>query len=145
MYSHVYDIAKTHTLEEFISMKYQDDITYKNFSILEFMDGIELIDKCLVDDYLGELELSCITVDLTNEQYIKYKYAPDLLAYDVYGSTQLDFVILFMNDMIDPKEFDLKKIKLPYASILKSILSSIYNANSGYIAQNRYDNGITTF
>ena len=65
-----------------------------------------------------------------------------MLAYDIYGSTQLDFVILFANDMIDPKEFNLKKVKLPFASALSEFLSQVYNSNSGYITQNREDNGL---
>jgi hypothetical protein len=137
--------ALTYTIEDFISMKYSDDLTYRNFTILEVIDNIELVDKCLLDDYLYELEQISISVELTSEEYNKYKYAPDLLAYDIYGSTQLDFVILAANDMIDPKEFDLKTIKLPYSSSLKSFLSSIYSTNSGYLEQNRYDNNLTIY
>lgn len=134
------DIAKTHTLEEFVSMKYQDSLTYREFSIIEKVNGLELIEHNLIDDYLDELSALCVTVTLSNAEYNKYKYAPDLLAYDVYGSTQLDFVILFANDMIDPKNFDLRSIKLPYASQMRSFLNDVYNSNAGYIEQNRADN-----
>ena len=80
-----------------------------------------------------------------NKQYKKYKYAPDLLAYDVYGTVQLDFVILKINGLIDPNDFDMKTVKLPYRSQLKAFLSAVYNKESGYIQQNRYDNGLRTY
>lgn len=138
--------AKTYTLDQFIAMKYTDDMTYYNFSILQVVNGLECLDHNLVDDYLSELILICSDYfELTVEQYKKYKYSPDLLAYDVYGSTQLDFIVLKANGMIDPKEFTLKKIRLPYKSKLIEFLNRIYNINSGYIAQNRADNGLKSY
>jgi hypothetical protein len=136
--------ALTYTLDQFIQMQYSDEMTYRNFSIVEVVNGIELLDHNLIRDYLDELNSLCINAELTMEQYKKYKYSPDLLAYDIYGSTQLDFVILFANDMIDPKEFDLKVVKLPYASKMKTFLSAIYNSESGYIGYNRSENGLST-
>ena len=133
------EIATTHTLEEFVSRRFDDQITYRNLSILEVVNGEEWTDNNLITEYLPELQSICVDVQLSPDQYRKYKYCPDLLAYDVYGSTQLDFIILKANDMIDPKEFNLRTIKLPYRAVLNKILSDIYNANGGYIDQNRSD------
>ena len=144
-YSELNDPAKAYTLESFIALKYQDDLTYRNFSILEVIDGIELTDHCVIDEYLEELNSICVDVELTPEEFARYKYSPDLMAYDVYGTTQVDFIILMANDMVDPKEFNLKKIRLPYASAFREFLSSVYNANGGYIEQNREDNGLMVY
>lgn len=141
----VSDPSLTYTLDDFIKMQYSDDMTYRNFSILEVVDGKEFLDHNLIDDYIEILEQLCIPVPLDNDQYKKYKYAPDLLAYDVYGSVQLDFIILKANGLIDPDDFDMKTIKLPYKSQLKAFLSAVYNKESGYIQQNRYDNGLSTY
>ena len=46
--------------------------------------------------------------------------------------------------MIDPKEFDRKKIKLPYASKLSSFLNSVYSGEYNYIAMNRSELGLQT-
>lgn len=137
--------ALTYTLDDFIRAGLSDDMTYRNFSILEIVDGVEHLDHNLIEDYQDELQLLCQDVELDIEQYKKYKYAPDLLAYDLYGSVQLDFVILFANGIIDPKDFDLKVIKLPYASVMKEFLNKVYNSEIGYIEQNRADNGITMY
>ena len=139
------DPSITYTLDQFINMKYSDESTYYNFSIIEVVDGLQLLDHNIVEDYLAELESLCQLCELDAEQYKKYKYSPDLLAYDVYGSVQLDFIILMVNDMIDPKEFDLKAVKLPYASKLKAFLSAVYNTESNYISQNRADNGLNVY
>ena len=137
--------ALTYTLDDFIAVGFTDEMTYFNFSIIEVVNNIQLLDHNLVEDYMEELESLCAVVELSEINLAKYRYCPDLLAYDLYKSTQLDFIILFVNDMIDPKEFNKKKIKLPYASKLKAFLSSVYNAESGYLAQNRSDNGLNIY
>lgn len=129
--------AQTYTLDQFIEMKDIDNMTYRNFSILQKIDGVEHLDHNLVEDYLEELKNVCISVALSDQEYKKYKYAPDLLAYDIYGSVQLDFIILLLNDTIDPKEFTKKTVILPYASSLSLFLDTIYSKESNYITYNR--------
>lgn len=134
--------ATTYTLQDFINMRNIDDMTYYNFSILEVINGVQHLNHNLVEDYLPHLLSTCETVPLSDTEYKRYKYRPDLLAYDLYGSVQLDFVLLLLNDMIDPKEFDVKTVKLPYASILNTFLNDIYSKESTYINQNRSVNKI---
>ena len=134
--------STTYTLDDFIQMKLSDDMTYYNFSILQVIDGIEHLDHNLVEDYLPELKSVCIPVTLSNLEYNKYKYNPDLLAYDIYGSVQLDFILLLLNDMIDPKEFDKKSLILPYSSTLSTFLNTVYSKESEYIGQNRAENNL---
>ena len=134
--------ALTYTLDDFISMQISDDMTYYNFSILEVIDGVEHLDSNLVEIYLEELKSRCISVLLTEEELKKYKYNPDLLAYHLYGSGQLDFVILLLTDMYDPKEFSKKNIILPHSSTLSNFLNQVYSKEEGYIQQNRDDYGI---
>ena len=131
--------AQTYTLEQFIAMKSSDDMTYNNFSIYELINGQKVLESNLIDEYLDELVKMCSIVQLNTEEYKKYRFTPDLLAHDVYGSIQLDFVILAANDMVDPKEFNLKKLKLPTVSRLKEFLNEVYNANNNWISKNRYD------
>ena len=134
--------ALTYTLDDFISMQISDDMTYYNFSILEVIDGVEHLDSNLVEIYLEELKSQCISVQFSEEELKKYKYNADLLAYDLYGSVQLDFVILLLNDMYDPKEFSKKNIILPHSSTLSNFLNQVYSKEEGYIQQNRADYGI---
>lgn len=136
------DPALTYTLTDFISMQNSDDVTYRNFTILEVVNGIELVDHNLLDDYIKEFNDICVNCELSADEAKKYKFSPDLLAYDVYGSVQLDFIVLLANGMVDPKEFNLKTIKLPYNSKLKDLLSRVYKSNQEYISYNRSVNGL---
>lgn len=136
------DPSLTYTLDDFISMQMSDDMTYYNFSILEVVNGVEHLNINLVEEYISELKPQALYVKLSNDEYKKYKYCPDLLAYDIYGSVQLDFVILILNDIFDPKEFINKTIRLVPASILKQFLNDVYGKEYGWIQQNRADNKI---
>ena len=137
------NIAQTHTVEEFISRKFEDELTYRNFSIVDYADGIELLDRNLLADYLIEIDKVCSYYTFTAAEYRKYRYAPDLLSYDLYRTTQLDFMIMIINDMVDPKEFNRKVLKLPNGIHLKNILSSILSVNDGFKEQNRADHNLS--
>ena len=136
------DPSLTYTLDDFIKMRVSDDMTYYNFSILELMNGVEHLNINLVEEYAQELKDQAVYVVLTDMEYKKYKYNPDLLAYDIYGSVQLDFVILILNDIYDPKEFISKTLRLVHSSVLSRFLSTVYGKEKGWIQQNRADNNL---
>jgi hypothetical protein len=123
-------------------MQVSDQLTFRNFSTVAVVNGVELTDKNLIEDFLPELMKDAIDVDLSRDEYIKYKYAPDLLAYDVYGSVQMDFLILYMNGIIDPKDFDFKTIKLVRSSLLKQFLNHVYGSQRYILENNKYENGV---
>ncbi len=133
--------ARTYTLSDFVDIGRQDELTYGNFSTLfQKSDTFSYSDQNILDYYIDELKSICKKVTkLTTEDIAKYKYSPDLLAYDLYGSTQLDFILLLCNGIIDPKEFDFKNSYLlvpPYED-LYNLLSSIYNAENTWLTENK--------
>ena len=134
--------ALTYTLDDFISMKIADDMTYYKFSIIEVINGIQHLDHNIIEEYIDELKNASVWVELSSDEMKKYKYNPDRLAYDIYKSVQLDFVIMLLNDTYDPKEFDKPKILLPRASVLSEFLNKVYSTEYGYITQNRADNSL---
>ena len=132
--------AKTYTLSDFVAMKNQDELTYANFAIFDYKFGEKFVEESLIYYYIKELKSTCVKVNsLTLEEIAKYKYAPDLLSYDIYGTTSLDFVILLCNGIIDPKEFDFKRsyLMLPRASSIATMLSAIYNSESKWLEINK--------
>src|SRR5574344_729590 len=127
------DPALTYTLSDFVEVGQQDEMTYSNFSIIQYRMSTEFAEQNIIDYYLSELKSICLNItNLSEEEINKYKYAPDLLAYDVYGTTQLDFIVMLCNGIIDPKEFDFKRkyLLLPRANVLQEFLSQVYNSES---------------
>lgn len=131
----------TSTIEEFIDMGACDEITYKNFSILVKFIGessvIEYAQDNIIYDYMDELLAKAKDFELSDSDYIKYRYKPKLLSYDIYDTTELYFVILAINGMCSIKDFNKRKIKLLYKSDMMNLLNQIYSAESDYILYNR--------
>ena len=137
------------TLEDFIAAGEDAAIiSYYNFSILQVEYSpdktlrIDFTIDNLINDYMDVFKDAAVKVKLTSAEKTKYYYNPDLLAYDIYGSTELDFIIMQMNCIIDPKDFNIPALTLVNKSTLVAIMSRIYSAESKYIQANRDENKI---
>lgn len=130
------DSTTTSTLESFINYKNLDsNIYYKDLSIFEkSIDGKSvLLSYNILNDYRKEIFDFVIPITLTNEEFQKYQYQPKKLAYDLYGSTEYYYMILFINSMTNIKEFNRRRINLMRAKDMSNVLSAIYSSESEYI------------
>ena len=125
------------TVQDFISLRSSDEITYYNYSILEYLNGYDMFITNVLYDYQDELDDIAVTIALTPEEKAKYRYKPYLFAFDLYGSTEAKFIIMMMNNIIDPKEFDFDKVKVIRYGDLINILNRMQAVNEEYIGNNR--------
>ena len=121
--------GKTSTIAEFISFKNSDDISYNNLSFRDKYDSIIYPIKNIIDDYIDELKELIVVVTMSKEEFLKYKYKPKILANDIYGNGELDFIIMRLNDICNAKEFDMQTVNLIKNDDLDDFLTAIYNAN----------------
>ena len=128
----------TISVQDFIALRSSDEITYYNYSILEYLDsGFDMFITNLLYDYQAELDDIAVTVTLTPIERAKYKYKPYLFAYDLYGSTETKFIIMMMNNIIDPKEFDFEKVRVIRPSDLITLLNRMQAVNEDYMNLNK--------
>jgi len=132
-------LGGSYTLRQFIESGKKVSISYDKFSTIQTVDNIKFPVFNILNDYLDELKSLSVEVELSDAEYNLYVYRPKLLAFDIYGSTELDFVLLAINGLADEKDFhfDNKKIKALRKSTLVSVLSSIYNTERQFINENR--------
>lgn len=128
---------KTYTIKDFIELRSSDEITYYNYSILEYLNGFDMFITNLLYDYEDEISALAVTVRLSDTEQIKYKYKPWLFGYDLYGSAETQFIIMMLNGIIDPKEFDFSRVKALRPSDLQNLLNRINSVNEEYINNNR--------
>lgn len=128
---------KTISVQDFIALRTSDEITYYNYSILEYLNGFDMFVTNLLYDYDDELQDISVVVTLTDIERAKYRYKPYLFAYDVYGSAEMKFIVMMMNNIIDPKEFDFNKVRLIRPSDLSVILNRMEAVNEEYMGNNR--------
>ncbi len=72
-----------------------------------------------IEDYIGEFKVS-------DKQREYYKFKPDLLANDIYGTSELSWLVLRLNDIDCASRFKIKrKIKLISPDNLDELYDSI--------------------
>lgn len=116
---------------------------YQNFSYLEqASNGTIVVIKNVIWDYIDELKNASVMVRLSDSEFYKYKYRPKLLCFDVYGNTELDFVIMALNNIADVTEFNSQSFRMLKVQDMNELMTLIYNAEQKAISN--YNSKITT-
>ena len=119
------------TIQEYIAQYNSEEIVSSAF-FLKQVFSIENNRKMIVNfnnlviKYMPELKEIKVKVTLSNEEYAKYKYNPKVLSYDLYGTTELWFLILEANELHSVTQFNSKTIYLFRTDIVEK-LSRILN------------------
>lgn len=133
--------AYTTCVEDFVEQgKVSDKMSYARYSIFtNCLDNPSVLyaQDNVIYDYIKEIKDKAVPVELSDEEFIKYKYNPKKLAFDIYGSTELYFIILAVNGMCSFKDFNKRNIKALHKSNVMDILEKIYNSESSYIEKNK--------
>ena len=125
----VTDPAYAHRLSEYIAAGRADSyISYKDLSFLNKDGNIIYTVKNVIEDYMYELKSMAKKVILSDDEFFKYKYKPQILAYDIYGVTEFYPFILMLNNMCNIREFTLQEFWLIPKTTLIEALSNIYTA-----------------
>ena len=137
----------TYTLNQFIALKDVDRIVYRRYSIMQRSLTNEELLYCIdnvIHTYMDEMKKKRKIVSVTESERIKYAYKPKLLAYDVYASTELFFILLALNGMCNMKQFDLieRKFFALTPQDCAQFMSDIYNAEGDYLKLNRTSLGV---
>ena len=78
----------------------------------------------LFEKYYDILLDNTVTVVLTEDEYLKYRFKPKLLSKDLYGSKDLYYLLIRLNNIYTVIEFDFKEVKVFTPNII-SLLNEI--------------------
>lgn len=124
----------TYTIDQYIACQSNDVMCYHNLSFVDIHDNFKYDTYNILTDYIDEIrDEYCLRVVLNDKQMEKYKYKPKLLCYDIYGNTELAFIILFINDMSSVKEFTKKTLLMPSKEQMNNLTKYLYNSNKNAI------------
>ena len=130
------DPQTTSTLEEFRACQSTDDPSYANFSFKDewyysyLNENIMLTAYNVISDYLDDIRREyCFPYQMTDKEFLRYKYRPKLFTYDKYDCLELGPMLLMINDMYSFKQFIKKNIIAPSKASMKLICQRIFNAN----------------
>lgn len=129
----------TGTLKEYIGSTDYNPITYHKSSLLQKHGFISYPIYNIFMDYMDEIKKITLRVRLNKEELDKYQFRPKLLAYDLYGSTELYFLLMIINNICDEKDFNFNVITIIDPEKMDTI-NDILIAEESYIEDNHYEN-----
>ena len=143
--SYKYDDRKenkdTSTIEDTVTEGKQIEFTDYNMSLLRSIDTedgrIEYPYMNIIEDFGTELKNMCIKYTMTDEEYRRYRYRPDLFCHDMYGKSDYEFVLLLVNGINVEKDFNKKTIRYIDPDQIDIVLSFIRNAEEELFNMNR--------
>ena len=136
------DNSKVQTLSDYIRYGKTSSFSIPQVSLVKNSEGIVFLDELAYAKYDDLLMNNSTIINLTTDEYNKYRLDPQALSTALYGTPNLDHLILYLNRCSE-FDFDIKQVRLMKYSdviqILKLILSheenniikSINNANNG--------------
>lgn len=92
----------------------------------------------LFEKYYELLLDNTVIVVLTDDEYLKYRFKPKVLSYDLYGTMELHYMLLRLNYVYSVTNFDFKEIRVFNTNIL-SILNEIMILENEEFIENAVD------
>ena len=124
---------KTYTIREFIEAGQDIVVSYDNTSFIETLYNIKFPVHNVFRDYIEDIKDFAVDLELDDNEEYKYRYKPKLFCQEIYGNTEVYFIIMMLNGIADVKEFSGHKFKVFEKSIMSRIIDSIYNAEKKQI------------
>lgn len=78
----------------------------------------------VLSKYNDLLRKYIVEVDLTDEEYNRYKCLPNLMSYDLYGTPELGYSILYINNMVSMVEFTKRRVKV-FSNSISEVLQEL--------------------
>lgn len=93
--------------------------------------------SCVFEKYYELLTDHAVTVTLTNDEYTRYRFKPRMLSKDLYGTYDLHYLLLKLNNITSVIYFDFTELK-----VFKPEIISLLNEIQILEEENRIDNQI---
>lgn len=131
------------TILEYIDSYRNSDISYDKLHYQEVNtfptgENVIVVGDSILTKYKKDLESLAITKTFTTQEENRYFYNPQVLSYDLYGSTQYWHLLLDLNNMSSAIEFSQNPI-LVYNGIFPDMINRILALEEDSININSQD------
>lgn len=92
----------------------------------------------LFEKYYEILLENTVIVVLTDEEYLKYRFKPKVLSYDLYGTKELHYLLLRLNHVYSVINFDFKELRVFNTNII-ALLNEIMILENDTLIENEVD------
>ena len=135
--------VESSTLSAYLNDYKAQDYKLDNYFTHEILNDGErdewykVIEENIIARHTKFLDECKVKVFLTEDQYRKYRCNAHRLAYDLYGQTELWFLIIHANEMYSEMEMTRKELYIYKPTMLIQKLTEISIVEDGYIKKNR--------
>jgi hypothetical protein len=124
-------IIKDYLIDDFIKSYKEESLSFPTLHLKEVNNKLDnskivLLSDSIMDKYTDILDDYVITKTLTDTEFNKYQCNPKLLSYDLYGTVELWFLLLNVNQITSSTQFRINPIKIYTREILR-IVQSVLN------------------
>lgn len=112
-----------------------DELSLKTIVTNSLNEKIVVNISCVFEKYYELLTDHAVTVTLTNEEYLRYRFKPRMLSKDLYGTYDLHYLLLKLNNITSVIYFDFTELK-----VFKPEIISLLNEIQILEEENRIDN-----
>ena len=127
---------KVQTLDDLIRYGNTSSYSIQNISLFQKVDNTIFLDKLVYQKYDKLIMGLTRDIELTDEEYQKYKLNPQALSIDLYQTPNLSHLILYINRCSE-YEFKRKTIKLISGTYISEILQRIIAREQKNLDKNR--------
>ena len=128
------DTTKKYNIEDFINTGKDNSYNLENTNFYNEIDGIQIpVKSIFFETYRGLILNNCIKVKMSDKKLNRYRYRPKLLSYDLYGTTDLWHLILWINNMYSVTQFNESSIYIFNPDKLNLLVRIINNETEDII------------
>lgn len=125
------------TLSDIINKNDRYDINKITMYTSTDNDSLIIRDTDLFETYMRFIVHYVQTYSVSDYQRTQYRFQPHLLSYDIYGTPELAWLIIALNDQESPSKFRLKTtIKLIPAEYINVVYDTILTRSSDKLEEN---------
>lgn len=101
-----------------------NDLHFKHAFTNTKGDKVVVIMNAIFERYYNLMLDYAVDIELTNEDYFKYRFKPRVMSTDLYGTPELHFLLLRLNNMVSVTQFDVKELKV-FSPDIVNVLNEI--------------------
>lgn len=91
--------------------------------------------ESILTDYRYFLDKHITTKTFTNDEYLKYRFRPKSLSYDLYSTIEYASLLLVINHVVSVSEFDFQTVNI-YDDQVQTFLNEVLNKEKSKITAN---------
>ena len=130
------------TIPDVINSYEIESVTEGSISFKELInDEVAIKFHNVISKYIDTMRPFITTYTLTDEEHYMYKCKPNLLCYELYGTPELGYSLLYINNMLSVTEFTRKTIRI-FTPNIKEVLKELMTLNRTDIERNRAQTGL---